>query len=138
MSTFTVHIPPAEQGGLGASERIVFLREGFSAPAFLFGPFWLLWKRAWLAALGWAVLLAAIAGIGALLKVPAYVMSFAGLAAAGILGFEGDRILAWSLHRRGYVEGDVVIGDNEDEAEEVYFGRLRAQGSQTIPAESGA
>ncbi len=138
MATFTVQIPPASNGGGAASEKIVFLRDAFSGPAFVFGPFWLLWKRAWLAALGWALLLAAIAGIGALLKMPPLAMSFAGLAAAAILGFEGERILAWSLHRRGYVEDDVVIGDNEEEAEEVYFGRLRARASQTHPAESGA
>jgi hypothetical protein len=31
-----------------------------------------------------------------------------------------------------------VIADNEEEAEEVYFGRRRASSPQTLPAESGA
>ena len=49
---------------------------------------------------------------------------------------EGDRILAWSLRQRDYAERDIVIGDNEAEAEEVFFGRLRATAS--LPAESRA
>jgi hypothetical protein len=135
MASFTVHLPPA---GDIAPDKIRFLREGFSAPAFVFGPFWLLWKRAWLPALGWTLLLAAIGGAGALFKMPKDAMSLVGLAAAAILGFEGDRLLAWSWRRRGYVEKDVVIADNEDEAEEVYFGRLRASSPEMTPAESGA
>jgi hypothetical protein len=135
VAVFTVHLPPA---GTSEPEKIRFLRDGFSTPAFLFGPFWLLWKRAWLPAIGWTLLLVLIGGSGALLKMPRDAMSLLGVAAALILGFEGDRLLAWSLQRRGYVEGDVVIADNEDEAEEVYFGRLRAASPETIPAESGA
>jgi hypothetical protein len=137
MAIFTVHYPPTP-GGQPPPEKIVFLRDGFSTPAFIFGPFWLLWRRAWIAAAGWTLLLAAIAGAGAALKIPSEAMSWAGLATALILGFEGDRILAWSLQRRGYVEGDVVIGDNEEEAEEVYFGRMRANAPESQPAESGA
>lgn len=45
MASFSVFAPPGAQM---APEKIVFLRDGFSTPAFLFGPFWLLWKRAWL------------------------------------------------------------------------------------------
>jgi hypothetical protein len=135
MAAFTVHLPPA---GADAPENIVFLRDGFSTPAFLFGPLWLLWKRAWIAAIGWTLLLAAIVGAAELLKIQKTAMSFAGLAAALVLGFEGVRILAWSLQRRGYIEGDVVIGDTEEEAEEVYFRRLRASSPRTSPAESGA
>jgi hypothetical protein len=135
MASFTVHLPPE---GRARPESIVFLRDGFSGPAFVFGPFWLLWKRAWLAAGLWALLLAAIAGFGATFKLPSDAMSFVGLAAALVLGFEGGRILAWTLQRRGYVEDDVVIGDNEEEAEEAYFGRPRASSPETLPSESGA
>ncbi len=133
MAVFTVHLPPQRRA---APEKIWFLQDGFSKWAFLLGPIWLLWKRAWLAALGWTLLLAAIAGFGALFKLPSYAMSFAGLAAALVLGFEGERLLAWTLQRRGYVEEDVVIADTEEEAEEVYFGRLRASSPESLPSES--
>jgi hypothetical protein len=128
MAIYTVHLPPE---GVARPEKVVFLRDAFCAPAFVFGPLWLLWKRAWIAALGWSLLLAAIAGFGAYSMLPKYATSFLALAAALVLGFEGDRILAWSLQRRGYVEGDLVNADSEEEAEMVYFGRLRAFSPQT-------
>jgi hypothetical protein len=126
MATFTVHVPQASADAVAAEEKAVFVREGFSVPAFVFGPFWLLWKRAWVPAALWTALLALLAGAGSLLKMPPDNVGVIGFAISAILGFEGDRILAWSLRRRGYVERDVVIGDNEAEAEEVFFGRLRA------------
>ncbi len=136
MATFTVHLPPTPPGGRPAPEKIVFLRDGFSFPAFLLGPIWLLWRRAWIPAVVWGVLLALVAGGGALFKMPKETSSFAAFGLALILGFEGNRILAWSLQRRGYAESDLVIGDNENEAEEVYFGRLQAGAPLASPAES--
>jgi hypothetical protein len=124
MATFIVHVPPE---GAAASEKVVFVREGFSYPAFLFGPFWLLWKRAWIPAALWALLLALLAWTGSLLKMPPDAIGVVAFALSAMLGFEGDRILAWSLRRSGFVEGDIVIGDNEAEAEEVFFGRQRAR-----------
>jgi hypothetical protein len=134
MTSFTVHVPPAAPGREPAAEKIIFLRDGFSTAAFVFGPLWFAWKRAWLPAVLWALLLAAVAGAGALFKIPADAMSLAGFAVSLFLGFEGVRILAWALQRRGYVESDVVIGDNEDDAEAVYFGRLQARNETTPPA----
>jgi hypothetical protein len=126
MTSFTVHLPPTPPGERPAAEKIVFLRDGFSTWAFIFGPLWFMWKRAWLPAVLWSLVLAVLAGLGVLLKIPADAMSFAALAVALFLGFEGCRLLAWSLQRRGYVESDVVIGENEEEAELVYFERQRA------------
>jgi len=126
MTSFTVHIPPTPPGQRPAPDQIVFLRDSFSPAAFFFGPFWFMWKRAWLPAVLWTLVLVAVAGAGALLKIPVDAMSVAGLATALLLGFEGCRFFAWSLQRRGYVESDVVIGENEEEAELVYFERLRA------------
>lgn len=132
MATFTVHLPAS--GGESAAEKAVFVREGFSAPAFLFGPLWLLWKRAWIAAAFWSLMLALLAWTGSLLKVPPDAVGLVAFALSAMLGFEGDRVLAWSLRRRGFVERDIVIGESEAEAEEVYFGRRRGAGA----AERGA
>ncbi len=135
MASFSVFLPPGAQA---TPERIVFLRDGFSTSAFLFGPVWLLWKRAWLPA---ATVVALMSLLPLLAKLPGafpILSAFLGLALAIWLGFEGRQILGWSLKRRGYVESDVVIAENEDEAEEVYFARKDAAAGASHAAESAA
>ena len=138
MAVFTVHLPPTAPGVAPATEDVVFLRDGFSYYAFLFGPFWLLWKRAWIAAAGWALLLTIIGVLAWKLRVPREAISPLGLLLAVWLGFEGDRLVAWTLKRRGYVESDVVIGDDVEEAEAVYFSRPRAAVTPPPAQEPGA
>ena len=117
-------MPPTPPGEAPVAEKIVFLRDGFSHAAFVFGPLWLLWRRAWLPAV------AVVAGPRRPwrggrraensrrrheLRRPRGRRSSSASRAA--------RLLAWSLQRTGYVESDVVIGDNEEDAEVVYFER---------------
>ena len=64
MATFTVHIPAARAGEAPSAEKIVLLRDSFSVPAMLLGPFWLAWNRAWSPAIGWAALLVSIVFAG--------------------------------------------------------------------------
>lgn len=125
MAIFTVHLPPAASGEAPAVDKIVFLRDGFSYPAFLFGPFWLLWNRAWLAAGLWTLLLTLVGLVAWKLRVPRDAAPWVGMALGAWLGFEGARLIAWTLARRGYAESAVVIGDSAEEAEEVFFHRWR-------------
>lgn len=134
MASFSVFAPPDAQM---APEKIVFLRDGFSTPAFLLGPVWLLWKRAWLPA-ATVIALMSLLPLLAKLEASPLLPGFLGLALATWLGFEGRQILAWSLRRRGYVESDLVVAENEEEAEEVYFARLGAATSPALPAEVAA
>lgn len=135
MAIFTVHLPPTAAGQRPAPEKIVFLRDGFSWPAFIFGPFWLAWRRAWLVAGLWTLLLVAVGLIAWKLRVSRDAMSWLTLALAAWLGFEGGRLVAWSLARRGYVEHDLVIGDDVDEAEAAFFHRWSAS-AQEVARES--
>jgi hypothetical protein len=122
MAVFTVHLPKVAAGGTPASETIVFLRDGFSAPAFIFGPFWLAWHRAWLPALliGALQLLIALGG-ERLFRLSGDGATIVSLGLAAALGFEGARLVAWSLARKGYVESAVVTGHDQEEAEEAFF-----------------
>lgn len=128
MAVYTVHIPPAAPGEVPSPERIVFLRDGFSTPAFLFGPLWLAWRRAWLAALLWAGLLALVVGGGAASGLNAAAASVLQLALGLLLGFEGPRLVAWSLARKGYAESAIMVADRVDEAEEAFFANWRPSG----------
>lgn len=134
MAVYTVHIPKSLGGERPSPEKIVFLRDSFSLPAFLFGPFWLVWRRAWLAAVLWAVLLAALAGAGAALGLSRTAISILELAASVVLGFDGSRLVAWSLARRGYAESAVAVADSLDEAEEVFFHSWRPEASAGVVA----
>ena len=102
MRVFTAHVHATEPPRL--------VREGWSWGAFLFGPFWLLAHRAWLAALLWA----------ALCCVPALLPRGWGLVAAGavawLAGLVGRDLVRWSLARRGYVLAHVVAAPDQDTA----------------------
>lgn len=121
MATFTVHIPAGRAGEAPSADKIVFLRDGFSWWAFLFGPLWLAWNRAFLAAGGWFALLAIVGVAGVKLGVGKGALSLVSLALGVVLGFEGSRLVAWTLRRRGYDEAGVVTGDSLEEAEEIFF-----------------
>ncbi|MBM3562613.1 MAG: DUF2628 domain-containing protein [Alphaproteobacteria bacterium] len=126
MAIFTVHVPRTASGQLPAPDRIVFLRDGFSWPAFVFGPFWLAWRRAWIVAGLWTLLLVALALLAWKLRVSREAIYWLTLALAVWLGFEGGRLVGWNLARRGYVERDLVVGEDIDEAETVFFLRHRS------------
>ena len=59
MGIYTVHIKGSSDEP-SAFERTVFVRDGFAWWAFLLGPIWLLWNRAWLALLIWILLQVAV------------------------------------------------------------------------------
>ncbi|MEF3367518.1 DUF2628 domain-containing protein [Methylocystis sp. 9N] len=128
MALFTIHFPPVAAGQRPPAEKIVFIRDGFSWPAFFLGPIWLAWRRAWLAAALWTLLLVAIALIAWKLRISRDALSWLTLALGVWFGFEGGRVVAWNLARRGYVEGDLVVGEDAEEAEAVFFNRWPAPG----------
>ena len=104
MRLFTVHA----RTGTKPATRLV--REGFSFPAFLFGPLWLLWHALWLGLLGYLLLAAAIAAI------PDPWENWAALALQLLLGLHARDIQRWTLARRGFTTEGVVAGRDEEEA----------------------
>ena len=60
MPTFTVHEPPNPPADrIDRAERLVFVKDGFSWLAAVFGPVWLLAHRLWWPFLGYVLLSAA-------------------------------------------------------------------------------
>ena len=107
-------------------DKVVFLRDGFSIGAFVLGPFWLLWNRAYAAAAVWLALMALVAFGGTALGIAPAATGLINLALSLVLGFEGVRLVAWTLERRGFRQSALVACDNAQEAEEVYFHNKRA------------
>ena len=102
MKTFTAH--------LRTDRSPVLVKESFAWGAFLFGPIWLLWHLAWIAALVSAVLLALTLFAPPPLRP---VLSFALLL---LLGLTGRDFVRSSLRWRGYQFVHVVAGRSPDDA----------------------
>jgi hypothetical protein len=120
MAVYTVHEPPLRGSATAAPERFIFVRDGFSLAALLFGPLWMLRHRMWLVLLGYAVVVAALATL----------LHFYGstganaivwLLLAFLLAFEAATLRRFTLARRGYRNIGVVVGDDLEAAERRFF-----------------
>lgn len=143
MPVFTVHAPPSDDASERPSpDRFMVVRDGFYVWAFVFGPFWLLYRRLWLALLGYLLVttattfgLAAVeAGTGTRLVV--------GLLIATLLGLEAGSLWRWTLARRGWRQVDVAVADDREAAERRFFDRwIAAQPHPvgfSLPVDRGA
>src|SRR5258707_8324672 len=122
MAVYTVHVPLSRDGA-SAPERFVFVRDGFSFAALLFGPLWMLRHRMWLVLLGYGVVVAALALVLHLhgsVAVGPIVWALFGL----LLGFEAGTLRRFTLGRRGFRNSGVVVGDDLELAERRFFDAL--------------
>jgi hypothetical protein len=123
MPVYTVHAPLASGADLRATDRFVFVRDGFHLWAAVFGVLWLAWHRLWLALIGWLILVAAVDAIllgsgiggGTVLSVDTVL--------ALLLGFEASSLERWTLSRGNWRQLDIVVGDDRDSAERRFFDR---------------
>lgn len=131
MAIYRVFRAPGAETG-----KAIFVKEGFSTAAAAFSVLWALWNRMWVVA---AILLAISASIsvaGYALGIDQIVLPLAGLGVAVLLGFEAERLKAWSLVRAGHRESAIIAGGSLDEAELRYF--MASPEALTIPASSPA
>src|SRR5260370_29424482 len=120
MAAYTVHEPPARAGATPAPERFVFVRDGFSFAALLFGPLWVLRHWMWFVLLGYGLVtmaLAVVLHLHASAGGGVVVWALFGL----LLGFEAGTLRRFTLGRRGYRNIGVVVGDDLELAERRFF-----------------
>ncbi|MBN9148475.1 MULTISPECIES: DUF2628 domain-containing protein [unclassified Nitrobacter] len=124
MPVYTVHAPPAEGTDVrGAPDRFVFVRDGFSFWAFVFGPLWLLYQRLWLAFAGYMVLSIALEVVMTLLRVSGGTRLTVMVVIAVLMGLEAASLRRWTLSRRKWRQLDVVVADDREAAERRFFDR---------------
>ena len=126
MAVFTVHEPPLRPADpVPDIERALFVRDGFSFAAFLFGPLWMLWHRMWLVLLAYLVLagglLAALLAAGASRSA----ILAAGFLVALLVGLEAPTLRRITLSRRRFKEVGLVGGDDREVAERRFFATWR-------------
>jgi hypothetical protein len=127
MAIYAVHCAAGDGEPATALERAEFLKLGFSAAAFVFGPIWLLARRLWRPLALWIVAAAlvgfAIAGgaLGGNAAFWLYALS------ALYLGLEGRALQGVALARRGRPLADIVCAADLSTAELGFFARRSAQ-----------
>jgi hypothetical protein len=151
---YTVHENPGKRQ---EDERVILVREGFSAGAFFIPVFWAIYRRAWIAIPAYVALAgltmvllvmfdagrftlqyalgALSAGMPVLLIAhPHPAIGALAVLIAALLGFEGNDLRRFMLARRGYRVVDVVAGTSLIEAERAYFGARGFPLSEAGPA----
>jgi Protein of unknown function (DUF2628) len=117
MRVYTVHAPPEEPL---SPEKFLFVKEGFSWPAFFVPVLWILWHRMWLALVYYVVFVLVVAWTGRLGGDSlALVVAILG---SVLFALEANNIRGLSLESRGWREVGVASGRNYDEAETRFFG----------------
>lgn len=111
MRVFSIHLRPS---ALSPDRDAILVKEGFSWPAFFFGPFWALWHRMWFACLGLFSVLIALAVAEAILRLDPMTYSAVLVGFAAIIGFCGNDWLRNALSVRGWkMEGLSAAADRD-------------------------
>jgi hypothetical protein len=136
MTLYTVLLPrnpqvPGDPQADSDPMAAVFVKEGFSWPAFFFAPLWLIFRRLWLVLAGYAIAVLVVGGIGDVLgdgfTGPALVLLHF------LFALEANELRRWTLARGGYRLATVVEGRGVEEAEIRYFASATA-----APAEAAS
>ena len=131
MKLFTAHQPPNT-----SRDRALFVKEGFSWPAFLFPLIWLLYQRLWLSFALYFLAVAAIGAAASAADLPGGPLAALILALNLILGFEANDLRRRALLRRGYREEGPVLADGRLHAETRYFEPRPAPRSPSAPPDA--
>ncbi|UGY18715.1 DUF2628 domain-containing protein [Bradyrhizobium septentrionale] len=127
MPVYTVHAPVANGADLAATDKFVFVRDGFHFWAAVAGVVWLAWNRLWLALIGWLLLTFAIDFALAKFGVGRGAIFFVDLVLMLLLGLEAATVQRWTLSRRKWRQLDIVVADNVLAAEHRFFERWTAR-----------
>jgi hypothetical protein len=126
MPVYTVHAPQSYGADLRATDKFTFVRDGFHLWAMIFGPFWLIWNRLWIATLGWIVVIAVLDVGLARLGAGRVAIWSADILLAILLGLEAASLQRWTFSRGNWRQLDIVVADDEDAAERRFFDRWTA------------
>lgn len=122
MSTYTVHEPPVMKASREErAETLVFVRDGFSWGAFVFGPIYFLVKREWAGLLVFFIAMLAMGGLLELFGTGPTAITVASIVLALIAGFEANEIKRASLALFGWKEIAVISGRSLEECEQRFF-----------------
>jgi hypothetical protein len=118
MTTYSVYEPAKPPADLAErAERLAFVKEGFSWPAFFVPFFWLIYHRMWIELVVLIALLVALQLAFGLDQRGEALVGWASLAVSLLFAFEANDLRTTSLERRGYKLAGVASGNSRDDAE---------------------
>jgi hypothetical protein len=123
MPVYTVHAPVANGAELSATDKFVFVRDGFHFWAAVASVIWLLWHRLWLALIGYIVVMIALQFGMAALGASRNTILVVDLLVAILMGLEAASLRRWTLSRRKWRQLDIVVAEDEEAAEHRFFER---------------
>jgi hypothetical protein len=123
MAAYSVFAPPLSHAATGA-ERVKFVRDGFSWPAFILGPIWMLFHRLALVAVLWLAVVLVLGAVTRLVGVSSGTALLVFLLLAFLIGLEASTLQSWTLKRRGWREIGIVVADELEAAERRFFDEL--------------
>lgn len=94
--------------------------EGFNWAAFIFAPFWALVKGYWLVFIAISVLNVFFMGMVAFFGLDLIGQAVVNIGFNMLVGIYANDLARWTLQKRGFVEEDVVSGENPEHALERY------------------
>ena len=121
MAVYTVHEPPPRGASAPDPERFVFVRDGFSFSALLFGPLWMLRHRMWLVLLGYVLLVGGLDWALRQAQASALLTASVNALFALLIGIEAATLRRFTLARRGFANIGIVVGDDLELAERRFF-----------------
>jgi hypothetical protein len=122
MPVYTVHAPVEPKlSSFAATDRFVFIRDGFHFWAMAFGPLWLLVRRLWLGLLGYVVIVGVLEVVLWLLQAGPAAQAAMMILIALLMGLEAASIRRWSYSRRKWRQVGLVVADDIESAERRFF-----------------
>jgi hypothetical protein len=121
MANYTVHLPPDVRTAEDVASQALFLKDGFAYWGFVFTGLWLLSKRLWLFALGYALMLALIVVAFRWFGVPFGAFGLVQALLGLLIGIEGNEWQRRKLARKGWTQSAMVSGVSLEECERRFF-----------------
>jgi hypothetical protein len=134
VTVYSVYEPPSEAADIvERADRLAFVKEGFSWPAFFVPLLWLLYYRMWVEFVLLALAYVALQIVFGTEPQGQTLFGWASFAIAVLFAFEANDLRAASLERRGYRLAGTASGRDRTEVERSFFGSwlpLQAKGAR--------
>jgi hypothetical protein len=138
MVSYTVHLPDPRRRDAAVLEKAEFVPDAFSKGAFVFGGFWLLFHRLWIALALYVIALAVLIGVAAFLRLDPTISLWLSALANLLLGLEGNNLRRAALERSGKPAVDIVTARRLEEAEQKFFALCASRRAASPPGGASA